>query len=81
MSDEDDRGTSASSASWALPRHLGATTIGSLNAYDGTAHDWSPDHVAAIEAHARITEEAEDVLAARRFAPEIAPPDLWAEPS
>jgi len=128
-----------------VPLHLGPTTVGSLNAYYETAHDWTPAHIGAIESHARIIEEllglavlaqqrnavvdqlnralqsrvtieraigvvmatsdldpvrafdelrrraraqrrrvaelAEEVLTARRFAPEIAPPESGAGPS
>jgi hypothetical protein len=128
-----------------VPLHLGANAIGSLNAYYVEPHDFGPDHVAAIEAHAVILEEllgtavlarqrsvivdqlnralehrvtieraigvvmatldldpvrafnelrrlaraqrrrvadlAEEVLAARRFAPEVAPPPTGAGPT
>jgi GAF domain-containing protein len=40
-----------------VPLHLGATTVGSLNAYYVAAHDWGDDHLAAMSAHARVVEE------------------------
>lgn len=50
-----------------VPLHVGLTAVGSLNVYRCKVWEWTPDDIAAIEAHAVVIEELLSVaLLARR---------------